>query len=64
MSARFLMTQLRLMVQPQDQSETLNQVLGQRTLTNSHLGLEAECFGKNRVDGRQRTWHGGSPFRG
>jgi hypothetical protein len=64
MSARFLMPQLRLMVEPQDQPEALNQVLGQRTLTNGPLGLEAERFGKNGADGRQWTWHGGSPFRG
>ena len=64
MSAGFLMPQLRLLVQAQDQAEALNQVLGQRTLTNGPLGLAAECFGKNGADGRQRTWHGGSPFRG
>jgi hypothetical protein len=58
MSAGFLMPQLRLMVEPEHQPETLNEVL-----TNSVLGLAAECFRKNGANGRQRTWHGSFPLR-
>jgi hypothetical protein len=62
LTPRFVLTEVRVLVQQDDQSAALEMMVGSRFSPQRGTGFHHEVVGKRRTKGRARASHGGLPF--